>query len=152
LAIPDGGSLSTPVIFMVFVTLILTTLVLYTARGRRTRLYETWGCGQPATTGRNEYTATAFSKPVEMWFSNIYKPIRELHASYTVSPLIKESFKFELAIEQIFERYLYTPVVEAVLGRSRQVKAIQTGSIHLYLSYIFGTLVILMMFVISGGN
>ena len=36
--------------------------------------------------------------------------------------------------------------------KSRKAKLIQTGSIHAYLGYIFGTLVILFMFVIAGGN
>jgi hydrogenase-4 component B len=115
-------------------------------------VYETWGCGQPTSTARNEYTACAFSKPVQMWFKNIFRPVRELRASYTVSPLIKESFKFEVHIEQIFERYIYSPVSDAILGRSRNIKRIQTGSIHAYLSYIFGTMVILMLYIILGGS
>jgi hydrogenase-4 component B len=87
-----------------------------------------------------------------MWFKNIFRPARELRASYTVSPLIKESFKFEVHIEQIFERYIYLPVTDIIVGRSRTIKYIQTGSIHAYLAYIFGTMVILMLFIILGGS
>jgi hydrogenase-4 component B len=87
-----------------------------------------------------------------MWFKNIFRPVRELRASYTVSPLIKESFKFEMHIEQIFERYIYSPVVDLMIGKSRNIKRIQTGSINAYLSYIFGTMVILMLYIIFGGS
>ena len=114
-------------------------------------LYETWGCGQPVSTARNEYSATAFSKPVQVWFKSVYRPAREMEVTYS-SPFLKESFKFESRIEQVFEQYLYNPVVDFVMVKSRKAKLIQTGSIHAYLGYIFGILIILFIFVIAGGN
>ena len=146
-------SISTPAILAAMLLFILIMLSMrFIQDPAATRVYETWGCGQPVSTARNEYTACAFSKPVQMWFKNIFRPVRELRASYTVSPLIKESFKFEVRVEQIFERYLYSPVVDVMLGKSRNIKRIQTGSIHAYLSYIFGTMVILMLYIILGGS
>ncbi len=146
-------SLSTPVLMSAILLFILIFVVIsFIDKSRSSRVYETWGCGQPASTARNEYTACAFSKPVQMWFRNVLRPARELRASYTVSPLIKESFRFEVHIEQIFERYIYSPLADAIIGKSRSIKLIQTGSIHAYLSYIFGTMVILMLYIISGGK
>jgi len=146
-------SLSTPAILAAILLFILILFAMrFIQNPGATRVYETWGCGQPISTERNEYTACAFSKPVQIWFKNIFRPVRELRASYTVSPLIKESFKFEVHIEQIFERYIYSPVVDIILGKSRNIKHIQTGSIHVYLSYIFGTIVILMLYIILGGS
>ncbi len=151
IAMPAGQiSLSTPAILLLMLAVLPLPLIILFMQNRRN--YETWGCGQPVSTARNEYTATAFSKPIQMWFRDIYRPIRELRTTYSVSPFFKESFKFESQVEQIFERYIYMPVVNGVLARSRVIKMIQTGSIHAYLTYIFGTLVILMMFVILGGN
>jgi hydrogenase-4 component B len=146
-------SMSTPAILAAILLFILILFAMsFIKNPGAQNVYETWGCGQPTSTARNEYTACAFSKPVQMWFKNIFRPVRELRASYTVSPLIKESFKFEVHIEQIFERYIYSPVSDAILGRSRNIKRIQTGSIHAYLSYIFGTMVILMLYIILGGS
>jgi len=146
-------SMSTPVILLMIFSLISIPFVILSIKTRGTQpVYETWGCGQPVSTARNEYTACAFSKPVQMWFKNIFRPARELRASYSVSPLIKESFKFEVHIEQIFERYIYSPMTDMIVGSSRTIKYIQTGSIHAYLSYIFGTMVILMLYIILGGN
>ncbi len=151
IVMPAGGiSVSTQALLLLMIVLLpipLLIMLMYNSRK-----YETWGCGQPVSTARNEYTAMAFSKPVQMWFRNIYRPVRELRATYSVSPFFKESFRFESRVDQIFERYIYTPVVGSVLAKSRTIKAVQTGSIHAYLTYIFGTLVILMMFVILGGN
>ncbi len=145
-------SLSTPALLSVILLIILIPFILrLVSKDRTHRTYETWGCGQPVSTARNEYTARAFSKPIQMWFRNIFLPARELQASYTVSPLIKESFKFDVHIEQIFEKHIYSPVTDIIIGKSRLIKHIQTGSIHAYLAYIFGTMVILMMYIILGG-
>ena len=74
-----------------------------------------------------------------------------MEVSYS-SHYIKKSFKFESVLEQVFEQHLYIPVVDFVMAISRKAKVIQTGSIHAYLGYIFGILVILFMFIIAGGS
>ncbi|MFA4956071.1 MAG: hydrogenase 4 subunit B [Candidatus Methanoperedens sp.] len=158
-SIPSGAisseiiSLSTPVILAIIVIfMLILSMILFLNNRKKQPVYETWGCGQPVSTSRNEYTATAFSKPVQVWFKNLYRPARETEATYSTSPFLKESFKFESNIEQVIEQYLYEPVVDFVLTRSRKLLIIRTGSIHTYLSYIFGVLVILFMYVIAGGS
>lgn len=150
----QAGSVSTLVLFLMLFILLPLPLILALALGGKTttRKYETWGCGQPVSTSRNEYTATAFSKPVRMWFGNLYRPKREIQIMYSTSPFVRESVRFESEIEQVFERYMYMPVVGLVLAISRAVKVVQAGSIHAYLAYIFATLLILMMYVILGGS
>ncbi|MDD5473097.1 MAG: hydrogenase 4 subunit B [Candidatus Methanoperedens sp.] len=146
-------TLSTPALLvLVLIFALIPFICLYIYNRKTPAIYETWGCGQPVSTPRNEYTAQAFSKPVQIWFKNLYRPVTETKATYSPSPFLKESFKFESRIEQVFEQYIYNPVVDVVLAKSRRAKVIQTGSIHAYLSYIFGTLVILFMFVIAGGS
>lgn len=146
-------NLSTPALLVLMSILALIPLVfLYIYNRKNPAIYETWGCGQPVSTSRNEYTAAAFSKPIQVWFKNLYRPVREIEATYSASPFLKESSKFESRIEQVFEEYIYNPVVGFVQAKSRRAILIQTGSIHAYLSYIFATLVILFMFVIAGGG
>ncbi|MBE0523306.1 MAG: hydrogenase 4 subunit B [Methanosarcinales archaeon] len=144
-----GGSISTTWIALLIILLILIPIILL--RSNRTSKYETWGCGQPESTARNEYTATAFSKPIRMWLGNIYRPHREIHTTYSNSQFFKTSFKFESHIEQVFEQYLYDPLVEFILSISRRLKIIQIGSIHAYLAYIFVVLVLLLISIIAGG-
>ncbi|MCE8424456.1 MAG: hydrogenase 4 subunit B [Candidatus Methanoperedens sp.] len=147
------GSFSTVWLFLALFIFLPVPLILALAFGGKTasKTYETWGCGQPATTGRNEYTATAFSKPIRMWFVNIYRPHREIHTTYAGSPYFKERFTFESEIEPIFEKYLYLPLAWLVLALSRSLRIIQTGSIQLYLLYILITLVVSLIYVGSGG-
>jgi len=153
-AIASGTtSLSTPAILgLVFIFMFGLSAIIFLIGRKRQPVYETWGCGQPVSTSRNEYTATAFSKPVQMWFKNLYRPARETETTYSTSPYLKESIKFESRIEQVIELHLYNPIVDFVMTTTRKAKIIQTGSIHAYLGYIFGTLVILFIFVIAGGN
>lgn len=147
-----GISISTPVLLAILLILMLIpAIILLINRNTLQPIYETWGCGQPVSTSRNEYSAKAFSKPVQVWFKSLYRPARETEATYS-SPYLKESFKFESRIEQVFEQYLYNPAVDFVMVKSRKAKLIQTGSIHAYLGYIFGILIILFIFVIAGGD
>ncbi|KPQ41411.1 MAG: Energy-conserving hydrogenase subunit echA [Candidatus Methanoperedens nitroreducens] len=146
-----GISISTPVLLAILLILMLIPAIILLINRRAQPIYETWGCGQPISTARNEYSANAFSKPVQMWFKSLYRPARETEATYS-SPYLKESFRFESKIEQVFEQYLYNPIVDFVMIKSRKARLIQTGSIHAYLGYIFGILTILFMFIIAGGS
>ncbi|CAG1000962.1 NADH-quinone oxidoreductase subunit L [Methanosarcinales archaeon] len=136
---------------LVFVVLPLPVIMYIRFRRTPAAKYETWGCGQPVSTGRNEYTATAFSKPIRMWLGGIFRPHREIQTTYSDSPFFKEKVIFESDIEPIFEKYLYDPVTWVVVTLSRFMRIIQTGYIQTYLLYILITLVIALIYVGSGG-
>ncbi|MCZ7382579.1 MAG: hydrogenase 4 subunit B [Candidatus Methanoperedens sp.] len=145
------ASISTTwIALLVFVVLPLPVIVYMLMSRTNTVKYETWGCGQPVLTSRNEYTATAFSKPIRMWLGGIFRPHREIQTTYSDSPFFKDRVIFESEIEPVFERYLYSPVTWVVLTVSRLMRVIQTGYIQTYLLYILITLVIALIFVGSG--
>jgi len=110
----------------------------------------TWDCGQPGLTAQNEYTATAFSKPLRMIFAALFRPRREIQAEYEVSAYYPKSFHFESEIEPTFEAHVYGPLRTAVLSISSRMRRLQTGSIHLYLAYVFVTLILLLLFGVRG--
>lgn len=128
------------------ILLAVTFAVLTIIRPRFTRkVYETWTCG--ITPGpRLEYTATAFTRPFKTIFSNLYRPRLEVSSEYSVPNYFVKSMTYIGEITPIFERYLYTPISSFVLHASERVRWVHTGSIHLYLTYIFVTLLILIMF------
>jgi hydrogenase-4 component B len=142
---------TTWIAILVFVVLPLPIIMYLLLTRTPEPKYETWGCGQPVSTGRNEYTATAFSKPIRMWFGGIFRPQREIQTMYSDSPFFKEKVIFGSEIEPIFEKYLYDPVVWTVMTLSRIMRVIQAGSIQTYLLYILITLVIALIYVGSGG-
>jgi hydrogenase-4 component B len=55
--------------------------------------------------------------------------------------------RFEVHIEPTFQRYLYDPVVRAFNLLANRLRVVQTGSLHLYLAYIFLTLIALLLWV-----
>ena len=145
-----SGTISIPAIAVVLLMLGVLAALLGRTKlwGSSRRSGPTWDCGLPGLSADNEYTATAFSKPLQMIFAALYQPKREIQAEFDVSPYYPKSIVFESEVELTFERRLYTPIKEKVLDRASRLRAIQAGSIHAYLAYIFITLVILLLFAV----
>jgi hydrogenase-4 component B len=141
-----GGTVSTLVIALSLTLLgSLTAFALYIGGRRRVRrLGPTWDCGLPGLSDENEYSATAFSKGLRMIFSVLYQPHREIQTVFDVSPYFPKAIRFESEIEPTFERRLYNPIQELILWFSARMRAIQAGSIHVYLAYVFITLIVLL--------
>ena len=145
---PQGGLVSTSVIAIALLFLLIPAALLVAIAGRRfaRRRGPTWDCGLPGLSEENEYTATAFSKPLRMIFSVLYQPRREIQAVFDVSPYFPKAIHFESEIEPTFEKRLYVPLKDLLLWFATRMRAIQAGSIHAYLAYIFVTLVLLLLF------
>jgi hydrogenase-4 component B len=146
-----GGTISTAGIALLFLFAGAAFALPLTMRWRRRSVTgPAWDCGQPGLTADNEYTATAFSKPLRMIFSALYRPRREIQAEYEVSPHYPSSIRFENEIEPTFEKHLYGPLWERIMAAANRMKGIQGGSINLYLAYIFITLILLLLFGVRG--
>ncbi len=143
------GSISTA--WLVLIMLVPLTIIMVLLPMKSRCRSETWGCGQPVLTARNEYTATAFSNPVRVWLRSLYRGNQDTQMMYSDSRFVKESIKFMSHIEPIFERYLYAPIIDLVQTFSRSSKIIQAGNIHIYIAYTFATLIILLMSVLAEG-
>ena len=142
-----SGTVSTAGIAAMLVVLSAVPALFWLAWGRKTRRSTgpAWDCGLPGLTAANEYTATAFSKPLRMIFSALYRPRREIEAEYEVSPYYPKAIHFESEIEPAFEKHLYDPIKDRILALAKRMRAVQAGSIHAYLAYIFITLIILLL-------
>ncbi len=146
----EFSSLSTPALALLLGALALLGLGLTVAFGGRlkTRHYKTWGCGLKLSP-RMEYTATAFVQPIKRVFSTIYQPTVNLETEFLdESRYFSKRRHFEFHIEPLFEKYLYDPVVAFFATLADRLKVIQAGSLHLYLTYIFVTLIVLLLFAV----
>jgi hydrogenase-4 component B len=76
----------------------------------------------------------------------LYQPRREIQTVFDVSPYFPKEIRFESEIEPTFEKRIYDPLQGLILWSSLRMRAIQAGSIHAYLAYIFITLVLLLLF------
>ncbi|MCE9536003.1 MAG: hydrogenase 4 subunit B, partial [Nitrospirae bacterium] len=128
---------------------LLGLLLAFLFGGRlRTRSYKTWGCGINLSP-RMEYTATGFVQPIKRVFSTFYQPTIKLETEFLEeSRYFAKRRHFEFHIEPVFEKYLYDPVVHVFMKIADRLRILQAGSLHLYLTYIFVTLVILLLFAV----
>ncbi|PIU17833.1 MAG: hypothetical protein COT18_11940 [Elusimicrobia bacterium CG08_land_8_20_14_0_20_59_10] len=105
----------------------------------------TWGCGYYAADSRSEYTATAFSKPFRIFFGFFLMPYRKIekatHGGYHL-----KYFRYETHTTPFFRTFFYEPAVSASFQLAKTVRRMQPGSIHLYLAYIFATIIALLIF------
>jgi hydrogenase-4 component B len=110
----------------------------------------TWGCGGELS-AQTEYTATAFSKPLMMIYSAIYRPTREVSRVGEVSPYFPSEVRYRAEIEPTFERFVYGPLTRGVLGAAERMKVIQAGSLHAYLGYVLVLGIVLLLW-LGGGR
>lgn len=138
--------LSTPLLASVLIVLGIAGFIVYKLFNReRAVAYKTWDCGYYTLDARNEYTATAFSKPFRIVFSFFLQPYRKTVKTRESFYHVK-SFMYETHTTKVFKKYIYVPALTLVLGSARFMRRIQPGSIHLYLSYIFITVLMLLFF------
>jgi hydrogenase-4 component B len=146
----EFSSISTPVLTAMLIGAGALGLLLAIVIGGRLkkRYYKTWACGLNLT-ARMEYTATGFVQPIKRVFETIYQPTVKLETEFLEeSKYFIKHRRFEFHIEPMFEKYLYTPIVTHCLGAAERFRIIQAGSLHLYLAYIFVTLVVLLLFAV----
>ena len=113
---------------------------------RRTRGYETWGCGRIVQTPRMEYTATAFASPFKRVFDFFYRPTKRLDIEFhPESRFFVERIEYENPTRSIFDDWLYRPALEVLYTSARAVGALQSGSVNRYLAYILVALLLMLV-------
>ena len=122
---------------------VILAVALAMRRGAVRRV-PTWGCGGQLTP-QTEYSATAFSKPLMMIFRAVYRPTREVEALASVSPYYPHEVRYRAEIEPTFERFVYGPLVRAILGVANGMKVLQAGSLHAYLAYVLALVLTLVL-------
>jgi len=124
---------------------VVFILMKFVIKVKRT-IYNTWDCGYYALDSRTEYTPTAFAKPFRIVFGFFLLPYRKSEkirdSFYHVS-----AFKYETHTTLVFKKYFYEPIVSLIYAFACKMRKLQPGSIHLYILYIFITLVCLVWFV-----
>ncbi len=144
----SGNSVSPFMIFAAIGIIILVVLLLLRLLGGRyaERKFGTWDCGFEGLNSRMQYSAIGFSKPVEIVFRMLFRPSRELKVVGT-HPYHPENMEYTAATESIFEKYIYAPVYLFAKNLSKKIKfTVQTGSVHMYLIYIFIAVLALMLY------
>lgn len=143
----EFSSLSSPALALVLAATAVLGLALVALFGgtRASRYGKTWACGLNLTP-RMEYSATGFVQPIKRVFSTIYQPTVKLETEFLEeSRYFAKRRRFEFHIEPMFQKYLYDPVITFMSGLADRLRIVQAGSLHLYLAYMFVTLVVLLL-------
>ncbi|MBI1975980.1 MAG: hydrogenase 4 subunit B [Candidatus Omnitrophica bacterium] len=143
---PAGMSQISPLVIFFTLAVLLIALVVLLGKGVY-RIGPSWACGMPALSPRMQYSAIGYSKPMRRVFSFLYRPTRRVEVEEEGHDLLRTAQRFEVKIEPFFEKILYRPAVQWISRLSERAKQIQRGHIQLYLSYIFITLLLLLIFV-----
>ena len=137
----------TPIVFAGALAAGLAVAVLLTRRrGVAPRRLPVWGCGGELT-AVNEYTATAFSKPLMMIFGALYRPTRTVEALAEASSYFPREVRYRSEIEPTFERFVYGPLLRLLLRTANGMKVLQAGSLHAYLAYVIALVIALVLMV-----
>jgi formate hydrogenlyase subunit 3/multisubunit Na+/H+ antiporter MnhD subunit len=116
------------------------------ARQPTARVVEAWGCGRQLQTSRMQYTATSFAEPVQRVFDDVLRPVQDLDVSHVAeSRYVIEAVTFHNTVDDAIERGLYRPVIGAVRRWGQAARALQPGSVHRYLAYGLGALVLILV-------
>lgn len=105
--------------------------------------YITWDCGYGDLPTRAEETGTSFSESIARIFAPLlrYRMITEIQGKDRRH--FPEVIKFETVTSPLLEEAIYRPSMKFIQALSKAIAGLQTGSIHLYLLYVFVTLLLL---------
>lgn len=95
---------------------------------------ETWNCGT-VPTRREQYSATGFSKPLRRAFDFILNPQRKRVYLKKNHEYFGRQQEYHLHIPDQFSEFLYKPVEHFVVRSADTMRALQQGSVRLYIGY-----------------
>lgn len=119
----------------------LTLLLVRRLYHGRVRRGPAWDCGYPAQNARMQDTAEGFGQPIRQIFEPFFKIEREVPSPFDNHP------KYHGQTDDRLWFILYLPIKHLIEKISGCASLLQHGRIHLYLTYTFTTLVVLLIFV-----
>ncbi len=132
-----------PLYFLLAVlgVMLLTTVLVRRLYHGRLRRSAPWDCGFPAQTARMQDTAEGFGQPIRRIFEPFFKIEREVPSPFDTHP------RYHGQSDDRLWYILYLPIRQLTEKLSSLAALLQHGRIHLYLTYTFVTLIVLLVFV-----
>ncbi len=146
---PQVASYSAPFVLLALIVVYgLGYLFLRRGAAPARRCYP-WDCGFGQLSHRMEYTSTSFTQPIRRVFGAVWKVEEAIETTTDgARPLPRVTgIRHHLHVQDWSWLKVYQPIGWLVLDAARRIGFIQTGSIHTYLKYSFGTLIFLLWIV-----
>ena len=149
-AVPDAGPLMAitragGVLLLLVAVLALVRLALL--RGREVSRAATWGCGYPLPTARMQYTAASFAQPILALFAPV---IHSRVHSEGPDGFFPARATYEEHLGDMAGERILVPAARRVVRALSRLRVIQHGRLQLYLVYIAVTLVVLLVWQLTG--
>lgn len=132
-----------PLYFLLAVlgVMLLTIILVRRFYHGRLRRSNAWDCGFPAQNARMQDSAEGFGQPIRRIFEPFFLIEREVPSPFDTHP------RYHGQTEDRLWYILYVPIKQLTEKLSSLASLLQHGRIHLYLTYTFVTLVVLLVFV-----
>jgi hydrogenase-4 component B len=122
--------------------LVILTLALVLARGRRSAAAApTWACGQ-AVDARLNWTSAGFTKPVRMVLEVVLRPQRDIAVREEGGVVAQITYRGH--VPHLIEERIYRPVARRALSAAGYARRLQSGSVGTYVAYLIGLVVVLL--------
>ncbi|MCL4441569.1 MAG: hydrogenase 4 subunit B [Firmicutes bacterium] len=125
--------------------LFITRLLGFKARVSRGPV---WAGGIEKFAPHNQYTATAYSNPVLVLFSSIYRPEINMVSRYFSLNKFRLATNYERTVLPLIEIFLYRPLIGILFKAGKLLCWIQSGRVNQYLSYILSLLVLALVYIL----
>lgn len=115
---------------------LIPLALAWLARFRHVRRAPIWYGGLAEDPRRTATTALTFSNALRKYYSFVYRPRLETEREHEGQPYFVKRLTFTYDLAPIFGRSLFAPVTRATHRLARALRAMQSGYLHVYLSFI----------------
>jgi hydrogenase-4 component B len=137
---------------LLFILILLFSLLRWKLlQNRDVRTASTWSCGYTTYHTRMQYTASSFAEPILTPFASlIHSQIRH---GKKVDGYFPAEARYEKHLGDIAHQKWFLPSIRKAVGFLSQLRILQHGKVQLYLLYIGGAFVMLLIWLsIWGGH
>lgn len=150
LDLPAADALLDPVALLLLAAAVAVPVVVVQARLARRRPRRdvdlAWGCGGVRLSPRMQYTATSYAEPLVRVFDDALQPSRDVTVGHAEeSRYLVQRVEFHQQLVDVVEERAYAPLVATLERLGTIARRIQNGSIHRYLAFSFGALVVVLL-------
>jgi hydrogenase-4 component B len=128
---------------LVLLVVVFSLAVLFHGRlaAAATARAGTWGCGYAAPTSRMQYSASSFAEMLVQLFAAILRP--DTHRT-AIRELFPRGARFASHVPEVVLELIMVPLFHKGDDRLAPVRRLQQGQLHLYILYVFLTLLALL--------
>ena len=125
--------------------LSITIICYVAARSTRPRRASTWECGYGDLSKRMQVSSRSYAHTIELLFSTLVQFAETLSIGGQDRRHFPEQISSRTVRSSLLEDWIYGPLIHMIRIISQYLSKLQAGSIHLYLIYVFVTLIVLLV-------